>query len=94
MSIPISRATVVSLCDICLAAVAWFLSYLLRFNFSIPPEFMHSFVSTLPWVVAAQAFVFRLFGLYQASGVSPACRICNSWCGPLRRLRCARRLSC
>lgn len=65
MSIPISRATVVSLCDICLAAVAWFLSYLLRFNFSIPPEFLHSFVSTLPWVVAAQALVFRLFGLYQ-----------------------------
>ncbi len=65
MSIPISRATVVSLCDIGLAAVAWYLSYLLRFNFSIPAEFIHSFVSTLPWVVAAQAFVFRLFGLYQ-----------------------------
>jgi FlaA1/EpsC-like NDP-sugar epimerase len=61
----LSRSTVVSLCDIVLVAAAWYLSFLLRFNFSIPAEFVHSLLVTLPWVIAAQALVFRLFGLYK-----------------------------
>lgn len=61
----LSRSTIVFLCDIVLAGMAWYLSFLLRFNFSIPPEFTHSLFVTLPWVIAAQAVVFRLLGLYQ-----------------------------
>ncbi|WP_018412816.1 polysaccharide biosynthesis protein [Methyloversatilis thermotolerans] len=61
----VSRSVIVCICDIVLAASAWYLAYLLRFNFSIPPEYFHSFLVTLPWVVLSQAVVFRLFGLYQ-----------------------------
>ena len=61
----LSRSTIVFLCDIVLAGMAWYLSFLLRFNFSIPAEFMNSLFVTLPWVTAAQAVVFRLLGLYQ-----------------------------
>ncbi|MCQ9376046.1 polysaccharide biosynthesis protein [Methyloversatilis sp. XJ19-13] len=61
----LSRSTVVFLCDIVLAGAAWYLSFLLRFNFSIPEDFVRSLWVTLPWVVGAQALVFRLIGLYQ-----------------------------
>ena len=61
----LSRSTVVFLCDIALAGAAWYLSFLLRFNFSIPADFSSTFLATLPWIVVAQAVVFRLFGLYQ-----------------------------
>ena len=61
----VSRSSIVFLSDIALAAAAWYVAFLLRFNFSIPPEFVHSFWVTLPWVVAIQALVFRVLGLYQ-----------------------------
>lgn len=61
----LSRSAVVFLCDILLAGVAWYLAFLLRFNFSIPADFSNTLLTTLPWVVAAQAAVFRVFGLYQ-----------------------------
>ncbi|AOF82588.1 3-beta hydroxysteroid dehydrogenase/isomerase family protein [Methyloversatilis sp. RAC08] len=62
----LSRSSVVFLGDAALAAAAWYLSFLLRFNLSIPPEYVPSMLAILPWVVCAQAVVFRLFGLYRS----------------------------
>ena len=51
--------------DIAAAAIAWWLSYLLRFNFEVPVEYAVMMNETLPWVVAAQAGLFWYFGLYR-----------------------------
>lgn len=51
--------------DIVVAAIAWFGAFLLRFNFSIPDEFVDSMLQTLIWVVLLQTFVFIAFGLYR-----------------------------
>lgn len=51
--------------DVVMAGLAWFLAYLLRFNFDIPISFLDSFTETLPWVVSLQAASFMTFGLYR-----------------------------
>jgi FlaA1/EpsC-like NDP-sugar epimerase len=51
--------------DIVMASLAFFLAYLLRFNFSIPSEFVDSLVQTLPLAVGLQALVFVYMGLYR-----------------------------
>jgi FlaA1/EpsC-like NDP-sugar epimerase len=51
--------------DIVMASLAWFLAYLLRFNFSIPSEFVDSLVQTLPVAAGLQALVFVYIGLYR-----------------------------
>ena len=51
--------------DVTAAALAWWIAYLLRFNFDIPPEYLTMMLSSLPWVVAVQATIFLYFGLYR-----------------------------
>jgi len=51
--------------DIFMAGIAWSLAYFLRFNFSIPSEFIDSLMQTLPWVMGLQAIVFVYMGLYR-----------------------------
>ena len=51
--------------DVAAAALAWWIAYLLRFNFDIPPEYLAMMLSALPWVVAVQATIFLYFGLYR-----------------------------
>src|SRR5438128_9862792 len=51
--------------DVTAAAVAWWATYWLRFNLDIPPHYLDSIASTLPWVVPLQAAVFVAFGLYR-----------------------------
>lgn len=51
--------------DLFVAIVAWWLAYLFRFNFDIPPDYMVAMQQTLPWVISVQAIVFFLFGLYR-----------------------------
>jgi len=51
--------------DVVAAVLAWWLAYLLRFNFQIPPGFVETMWSTAVWVVPIQAFAFVMFGLYQ-----------------------------
>lgn len=62
---PFSRSALVFLSDVSLAAFAWWGAFLLRFNFSIPPDFVSSMLYAMPFIVAMQAVVFRMFGLYQ-----------------------------
>tara|TARA_Y100001936_G_scaffold226575_2_gene246085 strand:- start:21064 stop:22920 length:1857 start_codon:yes stop_codon:yes gene_type:complete len=51
--------------DLIVAVVAWWLAYLLRFNFDVPLNYMVSMQQTLPWVVFVQVLAFFLFGLYR-----------------------------
>ncbi len=59
------RALLAMLHDLAATAVAWFLSYWLRFNLDIPLEYGQNFFQTLPWVVVLQAVCFHGFGLYK-----------------------------
>lgn len=51
--------------DIVAIAFAWFLAYLLRFNFSIPPSFEAEMLATMGWVVILQGSILIIFGLYR-----------------------------
>lgn len=60
-----SRSTLVFLSDLTFALLAWWGAFLLRFNFSIPSNYLDSMLYAMPFVVAMQGVVFRMFGLYQ-----------------------------
>lgn len=51
--------------DVVAAATAWWLAYLLRFNFELPASFQDEILQTLIWVVPLQAIVFWGFSLYR-----------------------------
>ena len=51
--------------DLAAVVAAWWLAYLFRFNFDIPPSHLSSLLSVLPWVVLSQFASFQLFGLYR-----------------------------
>lgn len=59
------RTLLAFLHDLGAAAVAWLGAYWLRFNLSIPPEFLSGALDTLAWVVPLQALAFWRFGLYR-----------------------------
>ena len=59
------RALIVFAFDIAAAVAAWLGAYVLRFNFSIPPDYVAEMLQAMAWVVPVQAVVFRLFGLYE-----------------------------
>lgn len=59
------RTSAAWLHDILVACLAWWLSYLFRFNFDIPENFQSSMLSTALWVIPLQAICFVGFGLYQ-----------------------------
>lgn len=51
--------------DVAIAFFAWYLSFLLRFNFEIPSHFYVHLYETVFWVVVLQVSSFIAFGLYQ-----------------------------
>ncbi len=51
--------------DAAAAALAWVLAYWLRFNFDIPPMFMHGMWATALLAIPLQATSFLLFSLYR-----------------------------
>lgn len=51
--------------DVIAAAVAWWIAYLLRFNFDLPVQFQDEIWRTLIWVVPLQGGVFWGFSLYR-----------------------------
>ena len=51
--------------DLLVAALAWLAAYALRFNLSLPAEFVAPMWHTLVWVVPLQAATFIRFGLYR-----------------------------
>jgi len=58
----------VILCDAFLIAVAFVLSYALRFNFDIPPFYFDQMKRALPFFVALNLIVFFMFDLYKGCG--------------------------
>ncbi len=61
----ISRSALVVLHDIAAVVAAWLGAYLLRFNLSLPQDYLSAALSTLSWVVPLQAALFWYFGLYR-----------------------------
>jgi FlaA1/EpsC-like NDP-sugar epimerase len=51
--------------DFLVAAIAWVVAYLLRFNFTIPAEHFPQMLRTITWVVVVQCIVFVSIGLYR-----------------------------
>jgi FlaA1/EpsC-like NDP-sugar epimerase len=51
--------------DVVAAGFAWWIAYLLRFNFEIPHNYEAMMLHNLVWAVAVQAAVFWCFGLYR-----------------------------
>ncbi|MDH2915330.1 MAG: nucleoside-diphosphate sugar epimerase/dehydratase [Gallionella sp.] len=51
--------------DVVAALAAWWIAYLLRFNFELPPNFRDELMQTIIWVVPLQAIVFWTFSLYR-----------------------------
>lgn len=51
--------------DVTAAILAWWLAYLFRFNFDIPPNFSASMLATAAWAIPLQALAFIVFGLYR-----------------------------
>lgn len=62
---PQIRRLVAYIHDVSVAAVAWILAFVLRFNFSIPPEFDLVMWHTIPWILLIQSVIFWQFGLYR-----------------------------
>jgi FlaA1/EpsC-like NDP-sugar epimerase len=67
------KASWLSLCafafDLCAVVGAWFLAYVIRFNGSIPPQYIYSGLKGLLWVLPAYGFMFRALGLYRGMWV-------------------------
>jgi len=61
-----SRSFLVLLHDIAAAALAWYLAYLLRFNFEIPPFYFHGMLGTLWLMLPFEIVSFLIFGLYRS----------------------------
>lgn len=51
--------------DVAVAALAWSMAFLLRFNFSVPEHYIHNMMQAMAWVVPLQALIFWRFGLYR-----------------------------
>jgi len=51
--------------DVVASGVAWLAAFWLRFNLEVPPEYLGTALSTLPWVVAVNALIFWRLGLYR-----------------------------
>jgi len=51
--------------DVFAAIAAWWIAYLLRFNFELPNNFRDELMQTMIWVVPLQAMVFWAFSLYR-----------------------------
>ncbi|WP_412766611.1 nucleoside-diphosphate sugar epimerase/dehydratase, partial [Burkholderia pseudomallei] len=51
--------------DLLAVVATWLLAYLVRFNGSVPPEFLHGALTALAWVLPVYALMFHVFGLYR-----------------------------
>ena len=51
--------------DLVAVITAWWLAYLFRFNFDIPPDHIEVLQKTLLWVIPVQVTAFLAFGLYR-----------------------------
>lgn len=68
-----NKASWLSFCafffDLCAVAGAWWGAYFVRFNASIPPDFLAGSFESLAWVLPIYGVMFRVFGLYRGMWV-------------------------
>jgi FlaA1/EpsC-like NDP-sugar epimerase len=64
-----NKATLLSLSaflfDLCAVAAAWMSAYIIRFNGSVPADFMIGALHSMFWVLPVYGVMFRIFGLYR-----------------------------
>ena len=65
----VARSWAVSGFDLAAVVGCWCAAYLLRFNFTVPADFMWHGLSCLLWVVPLHALMFQVFGLYKGMWV-------------------------
>ncbi len=65
MNKPHINTLIAMLHDLIAAALAWWLAYLLRFNFDLPADFRAELWHTMLWVIPLQGMVFWSFSLYR-----------------------------
>jgi len=67
------KASWLSVCvflfDLCAVAGAWLAAYFIRFNGSVPLDFLHGGLRSLVWLLPAYGIAFRTFGLYRGMWV-------------------------
>lgn len=51
--------------DLMAVAASWLFAYLVRFNGSVPPEFLGGALNALAWALPVYGLMFRVFGLYR-----------------------------
>jgi FlaA1/EpsC-like NDP-sugar epimerase len=51
--------------DLLAVIAAWLFAYLVRFNGSIPADFLDGALTALAWVLPVYALMFHVFGLYR-----------------------------
>ena len=61
----LARSFLVVCHDAAASLAAWLLAYWLRFNLSIPDEYLPSVLATMVWVVPLHTGIFIAFGLYR-----------------------------
>ena len=61
----INRRVIIALHDLGMVAIAWSISYLTRYNFSIPQAVWQDLLLTLPLVIGTQGFILWRIGLYR-----------------------------
>lgn len=59
------RRFVIVVSQTCLLAIAYYCSFLLRFDFQIPPPFVAAFLRTLPLALSAKLLALWYFGLFR-----------------------------
>lgn len=59
------RTAAAFLHDLCAIAIAWWLAFLLRFNFELPADYAQAALSSLIWVLPLFGILFFVFGLYR-----------------------------
>lgn len=62
---PNGRSLLVFIHDGVSVAVAWYIAFLLRFNFDIPSIYLQSLREALPLIILTALCIFWLFGLYR-----------------------------
>jgi len=60
-----SLTSIALLHDLIVVVLAWWFSYLLRFNFAVPADHFQHILPSLVWIVPLQIMVFVALGLYR-----------------------------
>jgi hypothetical protein len=87
------RTALAFLHDVVVAAATWIIAFGLRFNLDVPQYYLAIMLESLVWVVALQASIFWIFGLYRGLWRYASLPETHSIGGDRRRIGAARAVS-